>query len=118
MFTCPSPDYKADGETIKSVGAALKAGASELSTSNAIDAAWGLSLVGSGEKDAISALFSSVAAAVQKDPASVDVYEMGALYNASVLVPGAKLPEQVRVAWWALIVELCTFILDNVELPL
>jgi len=89
-------NYKADGETIKSVGAALKAGASELSTSNAIDAAWGLSLVGSGEKDAISALFSSVAAAVQKDPASVDVYEMGALYNASVLVPGAKLPEQVQ----------------------
>ena len=91
-----TPDYKADAETVKSLGAALKAGAADLSPSHAIDAAWGLALLGGAEKEAVSALFAVATAAVQKDPTSVDVYQLGALYNAAVLVPGAKLPEPVR----------------------
>ena len=90
------PDYKADAETVKSLGAALKAGAADLSPSHAIDAAWGLALLGGAEKEAVSALFAVATAAVQKDPTSVDVYQLGALYNAAVLVPAAKLPEPVR----------------------
>ncbi len=86
--------YK-DADAARSLSAALKAGAGELSAAHAIDGAWGLALMG-GDKDAVSALFAVAAAAVQKDPASVDVYQMGALYNAAVLVPGAKLPEQVQ----------------------
>lgn len=86
-------DYKADSETSKGLAAALKAGAAELSVSHAIDAAWGLSVLG-GDKDAVAALLGVGAAAVQKDPASVDVYAVGAMYNAAVIT-GAKLPEQV-----------------------
>jgi hypothetical protein len=41
------------------------------------------------------ALFDVAAAAVQANPSSVDVYHLGALYNAAVMTSGAKLPEQV-----------------------
>lgn len=89
-------NYKPDAQTTQAIAAALKAGAAELSASHAVDAAWGLSLIGSTDKDAATALFGAAAAAVQKDPGSVDVYSIGALYNAAVLTPGAKLPEQVQ----------------------
>jgi hypothetical protein len=92
-----SSDYKVDAETSKALGAALKAGAAALTPSHAIDAAWGLALLSGSDKEAVSALFAVAAAAVQKDPTSVDVYQLGALYNAAVLVPQAKLPEQVCV---------------------
>mmetsp|Transcript_36959 Transcript_36959/g.82171 ORF Transcript_36959/g.82171 Transcript_36959/m.82171 type:complete len:560 (+) Transcript_36959:61-1740(+) len=87
--------YKADAETAKTVASVLKAGAAELSPAHAIDAAWGLAVSGAAEKDAVSALFGVAAAAVEAAPGSVDVYQLGALYNAAVLVPEAKLPPQV-----------------------
>ena len=87
--------YKGDAETAKTLGSALKAGAADMTPSHAIDAAWGLAVLGSADKDVISALFAVASAAIQKDPTGVDVYQLGALYNASVLVPQAKLPEQV-----------------------
>jgi hypothetical protein len=86
--------YK-DAEIAKTIGSALKAGAADLTPSHAIDAAWGLAVLGSADKDAMSALFAVASAAIQKDPTSVDVYQLGALYNAAVLSPQAKLPEQV-----------------------
>lgn len=91
--------YK-DAETAKALGSALKAGAADLTPSHAIDAAWGLAVLGSADKDVISALFAVASAAIQKDPTGVDVYQLGALYNTSVLVPQAKLPEQVWKTEW------------------
>lgn len=87
--------YKPDAETSKALGAALKAGAAELAPSHAIDAAWGLAVSGGADAQAVSALFSAIAAAVDKAPESFDVYQLGALYTAAALVPEAKLPEQV-----------------------
>eukprot|EP00798_Chlamydomonas_sp_ICE-L_P021340 gene21340-28275_t len=74
---------------------AWMASASDLTTSHAIDAAWGLAVGGSADQAAISALFASIGAAVDKAPESVDVYQLGALYNAAAMVPGVKLPSKV-----------------------
>jgi hypothetical protein len=98
IFLCLtlSAAYKPDAETAKALCAALKASAADLSASHAIDAAWGLSVSGVADRDTVSALFASIAAAVDKAPESFDVFQLGALYTAAALVPEAKLPEQVR----------------------
>ena len=72
---------------------ALKSGAGDLSTAQAIDAAWGLAIL--GDKEGTSALLAAAASAIQKDPTSVDVYHLGALYNAAV-ISGSKIPDQVK----------------------
>ena len=87
--------YKPDAETSKALAAALKASVSELSPSHAIDAAWGLAVCGAADRDTMSALFASIAVAVDKAPESFDVFQLGALYTAAALVPEVKLPEQV-----------------------
>eukprot|EP00798_Chlamydomonas_sp_ICE-L_P028377 gene28377-31511_t len=87
--------YKADAATAKAVAASLKASAADLAPSHAIDAAWGLAVAGNADQAAVSALFDAVGAAVDKAPESFDVYQLGALYNAAMLVPGAKLPAKV-----------------------
>lgn len=42
--------YKPDASTAKAVAAAIKGAAAELSPAHAIDAAWGLGLVGAGDR--------------------------------------------------------------------
>lgn len=91
MTLCLS-DYK-DAAVTSAIAATLKSGAGDLSTAQAIDAAWGLSIL--GDKEGTAALLIAASSAVQKDPTSVDVYHLGALYNAAV-ISGSKIPDQVK----------------------
>ncbi|MEW5305798.1 MAG: hypothetical protein WDW36_008316 [Sanguina aurantia] len=89
--------FKADGETVKALGAALKAGSAELTPSHAAQAAWGLSLLG-GDKDVIAGLFSAVASAVEKAPDSLDV-EVVALLHTAAAVSDVKLQPEAVAAY-------------------
>lgn len=85
--------YKPDADAVKALAASLKASAAKLTPAHAVDAAWGLGLLG-GDKDAATALFSVVSAAIESAPDSLDPYQVAALFEASAS-NGVPLSEKV-----------------------
>lgn len=88
--------YKADADATRSLAAALKTAAPQLTPAHAIDAAWALGVLGAGDKEAVSALFNVAASAISAAPDSLSPAQVAALYEAAALTPEAKLPEQVN----------------------
>eukprot|EP00955_Chlamydomonas_euryale_P072334 361367-Chlamydomonas_euryale.AAC.2 len=88
-------NYKADAGTVSALAGALKAGAASLTPAHAIDAAWGLGVLGCSDAAAGQALLDRGCAALAADPAGLDAYSAGSLYNAAAMIPGTKLPDQV-----------------------
>ncbi|KAG1655038.1 hypothetical protein FOA52_008789 [Chlamydomonas sp. UWO 241] len=86
--------YKLDSSTASALSGTLAKGASELSPAHAIDAAWGLGVLGVNDAAATKALLDVAASAIAANPNAVHVYQAGALHNAAVML-GGKLPEQV-----------------------
>ncbi|GBF92217.1 hypothetical protein Rsub_05299 [Raphidocelis subcapitata] len=93
-------NHKPEAGALAKASAAIKAGAGELSTEQAIHAAWGLALLG-GDKDAFAALLSAAGAAVAAAPDCVSVQALAALCEAQTLAidrlgtQAPKLPDQV-----------------------
>ncbi|KIY94756.1 hypothetical protein MNEG_13206 [Monoraphidium neglectum] len=94
-------NYKLDAQALTKATAAIKAGAAELSTEQAIHAAWGLALLGSADKDALSALLTAAGGAIAAAPDSVSVQAAAALCEAQTLIldrlgaQGPKVSDQV-----------------------
>ena len=70
--------YKADAATSKALSASLKASAADLTPAHAIDAAWGLGVIGAADKDTVSALFAVASSAIQAAPDSVNPFQVRA----------------------------------------
>lgn len=86
---------KVDRSTGAALASALKASAGDLSAAQAVQAAWGLGLIGAADKEAVSALFAVAAAAIEKAPESISPALLAQLHEAAVLAPEAKLPAAV-----------------------
>lgn len=85
--------YKADADTLKTLAAALKTHSGDLTPAHAVDAAWGLGVLG-GDKAAATSLFAAASAAIEAAPDSLDPYQLASLYEAAAAA-GAPLSEQV-----------------------
>mmetsp|Transcript_7149 Transcript_7149/g.12323 ORF Transcript_7149/g.12323 Transcript_7149/m.12323 type:complete len:533 (+) Transcript_7149:71-1669(+) len=86
--------YKPDAETAKGLSAALTAGVAHLTPAHAVDAAWGLGVMGVADKEVSTALFGLVSAALEAAPDALDPYQAAALFEAAA-ASSVKLPEQV-----------------------
>lgn len=94
-------NFAPDATALSKAAGAVKAGAAELSPEQAIHAAWGLALLGSGDKDALAALLAAAGGAISAAPDSVSVQALATLCEAQTLIldrlgaQAPKLPDQV-----------------------
>lgn len=75
--------------------AGIKGAVDSFSTSQQIQAAWGLAVAESGDAATFAALFKAIGAAVDKAPDAISLDDLASLYEASAIVKDAKLEPKV-----------------------
>lgn len=87
-------NYQGAGDLPARAVAAVKGSLGDLTTEQAIELAWGLGVLGQGDKATTSALFGQIAKAVDAAPDAIDVAALARLHEASALVGGGQLPDR------------------------